>query len=208
MGWLITIAILFLISIIPLGVYAQYDADGVLVRIVVGFLRYTIIPFSKKKSTKGTVSASKKKNTSRKTPVKKQSASGSQNQKGGSWKDFLPLVRIGLDFLNTFRKKLRVKQLFLKLFLAGDDPCDLAINYGRAWAALDNLLPMLERVFVIQKRDLEVECDFFNDETMIIARLEITVTVGRLIIMSAKYGYLVLKELLIIKKKRKGGAAA
>ena len=71
--------------------------------------------------------------------------------------DFLPLVKVVLQFLDGFRRKLRVNVLELKVVLAADDPCDLAVNYGRAWAAVGNLMPSLERVFVIQKRNIEVE---------------------------------------------------
>ena len=94
----------------------------------------------------------------------------------------------------------------LKLILAGDDPCDLAENYGKAWAALGNLMPQLERLFVIMKRNLEVECDFTASETLVTARLDLSITLGRLLKLVAVYGVRGLKEFLNFKKKRKGGA--
>ena len=59
-----------------------------------------------------------------------------------------------LDLLADFKGKLRVDILELDLVLAGGDPCDLGIKYGKAWAAVGNLLPQLERVFVIRKRNI------------------------------------------------------
>ncbi len=118
----------------------------------------------------------------------------------------MPLVRTGLDFLNQFRRKLRVNNLQLKLILAGDDPCDLAVNYGRAWAALGNLLPLLEKAFVIKKRDCEVECDFTADETLVTAQMDVTIRLGQMLSMAAIYGIRMIKDLLVLKKKRKGGA--
>ena len=129
-----------------------------------------------------------------------------KTESGGSWTDFLSLVPIVFDFLGDFRRKLRVNRLELKLILAADDPCDLAINYGRAWAALGNLLPQLERFLVIQKRDLEVECDFSASETKIIARLDLTITLGRILAAVLKFTFRALMELMKIMKKRKGGA--
>lgn len=126
--------------------------------------------------------------------------------KGGSLTDFLPFVKLALDFLNDFRKKLRVDRLELKLILAGDDPCDLAVNYGRAWAALDSFLPVLERVFTIKKRDLEVECDFCASEISVCVHVELTITVGRVLSMAVVYGIRALSEYLKFRKKRKGGA--
>ena len=128
-------------------------------------------------------------------------------EKGGSWKDFLSLIPVVLDFLGDFRRKLRVNRLEMKLILAADDPCDLAINYGRAWAALGNLWPMLERVFVIKKRDVEVACDFTASKTLVTARMDLTITLGRMLAAVCKFALRALKEYLNIMKKRKGGAS-
>ena len=67
-----------------------------------------------------------------------------------------------------------------KLILASSDPCDLAVNYGRVWTALGNLMPQLDRLFVIKKRDVEALCDFTASETTVIARVDITITLSRL----------------------------
>ena len=90
--------------------------------------------------------------------------------------------------------------------LAGDDPCDLAVNYGRAWAALGNLIPVLERFLVIKKRDMQVRCDFTADKTLIYARADLTITVGRLLAVVLRHGIRILSEFLKITKLRKGGA--
>ena len=94
----------------------------------------------------------------------------------------------------------------MKLIMAADDPCDLAVNYGRAWAALGNLIPQLERCFVIKKRDLEVECDFEATQTLITARLDLTITLGRVLHILLRHGLRAIKEFLNLKKSRKGGA--
>ena len=133
-------------------------------------------------------------------PVKKKKESG------GSLLDFLPLVKTALDLLNEFRRKLRVDDLYLRLILASDDPCDLAVNYGRAWAALGNLMPQLEKLFVIKKRNVEVECDFTAAETLVIARLDLTITLGRILSIAVRYGVRGLMTFLKIKKQREGGA--
>ena len=127
-------------------------------------------------------------------------------EEGGSWKDFLSLVPIVLDFLGDFRRKLRVNRLEMRLILAGGDPCDLAVNYGRAWIALGNLMPQLERVLVIKKRDVEVECDFMASQTLVTARVDLTITLGRFLTATCKFAFRALKEYLNIMKKRKGGA--
>lgn len=205
MGWLIALAVLLLIAAIPLGVLARYDSQGPLVRVIVGFVRFTVIPLPKR-------TKKPKKEVPPKTEAPQKTApQPSQKeppQKGGSLRDFLPLVNVLLDFMSSFRKKLRVNNLTLKLILAGDDPCDLALNYGRAWAALGNLMPMLDKIFVVGKRDCEIECDFTATQTLVVAQMELTIRFGRLISLGLVYGFRLLKELLIFKKKRKGGAVS
>ena len=95
----------------------------------------------------------------------------------------------------------------MKLIMAGDDPCDLAVNYGRAWAALGNLMPLLERIFVIKKRNLEVECDFEASDTRVLARLDVTVTLGGILKIALYHGLRAVKAYLNLNKSRKGGAS-
>ena len=201
MGWLSGLGIVVLLAVLPLGVRIRYDCDGIAVTVLAGPVRILVFPRPKKEKKKKEKPKPEKKKTapSEKEPPKKEKA-------GGSLTDFLPLVKLALELLNCFRRKLRVDNLRLKLVLAGDDPCDLAVNYGRAWAALGNLLPRLERVLVIRKRDLNVECDFTADSTVVTAGLDITITLGRLIALAVVYGLRGLKEFLSISKKRKGGA--
>lgn len=205
MGWLIVLGILVLLAILPVGVHAVYNSDGILLRIIAGPARITVLPAKKKdkKPKEKKPKPQKKKEKTVKTPRKP--ASVEKKEKGGSITDFLPLLQIVFDFLGEFRRKLRVNRLELKVILAGGDPCNLAINYGKAWAAVGNLMPRLERFFVIKKRDVDVECDFCGSQTLIIARLEITITIGRIVAMAFRYGFRALREYLKIVIKRKGG---
>lgn len=206
MGWLIALGILLLLAALPLGVSVRYDSGGAVARIILGPVRITLFPRKKKKQKK----KAKKQEQQQKSPPKEKKSPAPEKKeaspKGGSLTDFLPLVKIGLQMLDCFRRKLRVDRLELKLILGGDDPCDLAVNYGRAWAAVGNLLPGLERVLVIGQREIEVECDFTSDQTLVIARLELTITLGRLISMGVIYGVRALIAFMKIQKKRKGGA--
>jgi hypothetical protein len=203
MFWLITAGVLVLLAVLPLGVSAAYDEGGPLVRLIAGPIRIQVYPA---KSKKEKAKDQKPKKTTEKKQEKKKTEEKPAEKKGGSVRDFLPLVSLVLEFLNDFRRKLRVNQLQLRVILAGDDPCDLAVNYGKAWAALGNLMPQLERVLVIQKRDVEVECDFISNQTLIVAKLDLTITLGRLLAVSLYHGVRILWQFLIIMKTRKGGA--
>ena len=203
MGWLIALAILVLLAILPLGVSAIYDSSGAVVKVIAGPIRLTVYPGKKKAKKK---KESKKKQTKTQTQST-QSSSQQKTDKKGSWTDFLPIVQTVLDLLGDFGRKLRVDLLEMNLILAGDDPCDLAVNYGRAWTALGNLWPQLERLFVIKKRNVQIQCDFEADATKVTARLDLTITLGRLLYLVVRYGVRALIQYLNIMKSRKGGAS-
>lgn len=205
MGWLIALGILILLGSVPLGVFVRYDSGGPLVRIVAGVLRFTVIPLPKKKKKVPKEKKEPSPAEEKKTPPK---PAEEPEKKGGSLRDFYPLIQVGERFLNQFRRKLRVDDLVLKLTLGGDDPCDLALNYGRAWAALGNLVPVLERFSHIRRRNFEVQCDFTSEETLIEAQAKLTMPLRQLVELGIVYGYLFIKELLFLKKKRKGGSEA
>ena len=202
MGWLIAAGVLVLLAILPVGLSALYDEGGPVARLIVGPLRIRIYPSRKEK--KEEKPEKKKEQTKKKSTTTKKENDAKKS--GGSFKDFMPLLSAVLELLSDFRRKLRVNCLELKLIMAADDPCDLAVNYGKAWAALGNLMPQLERVFVIKKRELQVECDFTADKTLIFARIDLTITVGRLLRMVVHHGIGILRKYLNIIKLRKGGA--
>jgi len=216
MGWLITLGVMTMLAVLPLGVRIRYDSDGSLVKLILGPVKMTVFPRPQKEKK----DQKKKDKPQKKSPVSseeetlpkppqppKPEKKKDEKKKGGSLKDFIPFVKLLWNFLGDFRRKLRLNDLYLRLVLASSDPCDLAVNYGKTWAAVGSLMPALENWFVIKKRDVEVECDFTASETLVIARADITITLGRLLSLIAVYGFRGLKEFLNFKKKRKGGAA-
>ena len=194
MGWLIALALIMGILFVPLGIRASYGESGALALLTVGPVRILLYP-KQKKSNK------KEKTASDNAPKRKE-----ESKKGGDISDFFPLVRAILDFLVDFRRKLRVQLLELKIVLAGGDPSDLAVNYGKTRAAIEGLMPQVERFFVIKNKDVDIVCDFLADRSSLYARLDLTITVGRLLCLAACHGRRVVREFLRIVKLRKGGA--
>ncbi len=207
MGWLIAGVILLLIGFTPVGVRIRYNAEGALVQVILGLIKLTLVPAKKKEKKpkkKPEKQAKKKEDT---IPSEPSPAPKEKKKSGGPITDFLPLVEVALDFLGSFITRLRFDNLELKLILAGDDKCALATNYGKAWAALGNLLPLLDNVMNIKRRNLEIECDFVASQTTVIAAADVTITIGRTLNLLTRYGFRAVKEFLNIKNKRKGGAS-
>ena len=127
MVWLILAAVLVGLGFLPLGFRGVYRDSDPGVWLLIGPLKFRVYPGKNKEKQQDAKSDNQKKTTS----------------KGGSYRDFLPVTRAVFDFLGQFRRKIRINDLELRLTLAGDDPADLAVNYGRAWIALGNLFPQL-----------------------------------------------------------------
>lgn len=205
MGWLIFLAILIGLGCVPLGVRLRYDEDGPLAAVLLGRLPIVLYPLPgwlKKLTSREKKDGEEKPKKEKPKKEKPPKDTVGEAPQGGSWKKFLPLVRLGLHFLGDFRRKLRVNRLVLRLTLAGDDPCDLAVNYGRAWAAVGNLLAALQRAFVIQKRDVEVQCDFLGEETKVVFAMDLTITLGRILGLLVKYGIRAVAILLKMKNQK------
>lgn len=211
MGWLIALGILLAIGMIPVGLRVRYNDAGMRLWVLAGPVRINLYPRPQKEKKKKQEKAPKKEKkptTGKKASEQKEAKANpaAAPEKGGRLTDFLPLAQMALEFLGDFRRKLRLDNLYFRLILAGEDPYQVAVSYGRCWAVVGNLLPQLDRLFVIQKRDIEVECDFTASETLVIFHLDLTITIGRLLTTAGKFSVRVLKEYLKIRKKRKGGA--
>lgn len=199
MGWLIALAAIVLIGLIPVGVSAKYDEDGAAAQVIIGPLRLRVYPGKGKKQPQ-------KKEEKPEEELAQKTGAPAKKKKGGSLADFKPLVEIVLDFLGDLRRKLRINLLQLHLVLAGGDPADLGLNYGKACAAVSSLEPQLSRFFVIKKKDIHVACDFTEEKTLVTARLDLTITVARIFSLVFRHGIKGLREFLRITKLRKGGA--
>ena len=224
MIWWFLLGILVLLLILPLGASIFYDAEGVRVLVVAGPIRFTVFPLKKKKPKTKTVSeepqkpadevqesagseAEEPKPAQTPLPEAPKPPQAPKEPDGGSITDFLPLVELALKFVGEFfYKTIHIDVLFLKLTMAGDDPADLAISYGNAWAALGNLWPYIDRMFTIKKRDIQIQCDFEGCQTLVNARVDVTVTLARLLGLVINYGVRILVKFLKIQKNRKSSA--
>lgn len=199
MGWLIALGVLALLAVLPLGISGIYDHTGPAAKLLIGPISIPLYPVKRNE---------KKEKQEKETETRTSNPSTQQQQqkKGGTLSDFFPLLGIAVDFLGDLRRKIRVKRMELLLVMAGDDPCDLAVNYGRAWAAVGNIMPQLERLFVIKKRNVHVACDFVEIRTTVYVRLDITITLGRLLGLVTRYGFRALRVILNNTENKKGGA--
>lgn len=127
-----------------------------------------------------------------------------KSRKGGSVLDFLPFAKLALELGGDFLfRLLTFDRIFVRVVMASGDKGALAVNYGKTWAALGNLLPLLDRRFRIKKRDIQVGCDFEASQSRILARADIRVALGGLLALAVHYGVRGLIEFIKFKRKQK-----
>ena len=204
MGWIIALAVLIAIGLIPVGASFRYENEKLLIYIKALGLSFLLPLGKKKKPEKQEKKAPKKKKQEDELPAPPPDKK--KKQKRLDWKAYLPFIRLAIDFLGSLRRKLRLEKLYAKVILAGEDPCDLATAYGYAWAGASNLMAHINRLFVVGDQDVNIECDFMAEKTLATVRVDLTITIGRALGLSVGYGVRALKEFMTFKK-RKGGAA-
>lgn len=127
-----------------------------------------------------------------------------KSRKGGSVLDFLPFVKLVLELGgDVLFRLLTFDRVYVRMVMASGDKGALAVNYGKTWAALGNLLPLLDRRFRIKKRDIQVGCDFEASQSRILARADIRVALGGLLALAVHYGVRGLIEFIKFKRKQK-----
>lgn len=196
MWWLLIPGVVLLLGFLPIGFLAGFDQNGAKLSVKIGVLRFPVGAKKEKKEKEKTGNA--KKFESKETVRKKKSSKDISR--------YFTLIQPVFKFLADFKRRLRVNDLRLKVIMGGSDPCDLSVNYGRAWIALGNLMPMLERFLVIKKRDLEIECDYTLNTTQYQGNIDITITLCELLQIVIYHGISILKEYFRIIKQAKDGA--
>lgn len=203
MGWWIALGILVLLALFPLGVCLRYRQERFTLQLKLAGIR---IPLDLDKLLKG--KEEKKPEKQDKQQAEAQASPQAPKPKRDLRKLYerlKPWISLGLDFLGDLRRKLKIDHLDLNLVLGCEDPCDLAILYGSTCAAMGNIIAYLERVLNIRKRDIQVQCDFEETKTRAEARLELSITLGRALVLLVGYGIRALREMRRMNN-RKGGA--
>lgn len=219
---LIVLGVLAALAAVPLKLALAYDQGNFRAAVRVGPV--TVFRYPAKKKPESERPSAKEENgpageeekpspkagASEEKSAGKEPASAQTGERGEQSQDglkkWMPFVRLAWELLGDLRRKLVVDRLVFRLVLADPDPCDLAVNYGRTWALIGSLMPQLEQVFVIQKQDVDVQCDFTAEKTTIYARAKLSIPLYRLLGLVGKYGFQALREYFTLRNKGKGRA--
>lgn len=188
---LVLLSIVLVAIFLPMGIRLRYQKEGLTLKLVIGPLYLTLVPRKKKRKKKPKKKPKEKKKSTK--PKEQRLGTDAQKPKGGKLSDLMDYLPWIFELIGHFRRRLLMRKLTLLVNLAGDDPCDLALLYGKANGALGVVIPLLEKSFRIRKRDIQVYCDFLAEKTEIYLDLDIVACPARLLVLSLRYGYKFLK---------------
>lgn len=201
---LILPAVLAALCFLPLRLLAEYDHSGGRVTVRLGPVSLRLFPRPpKKEKRKGRKKSGKKEEKTSKTE-------DAGAEKGGKAELLRELISLGLAALGALRRRLRLEDMTLVLTLGGKDrdAASWALLYGRAWAAIGALIPLLERALVIESRDVRVGLDPLSGENLVTARGVIRIRLGQLLCLALRYGLRALKIFLSHKASKTDGGGA
>lgn len=175
MGWLIALIVLLVLAVLvtvviwfPVGIRVIYDCKGLRMWYTLGPVRLLSYPVEEKKED---------------SPVKQilNETLGETKKYEGVLGEFWSDLRTTLKLFWCLRPKLRITRLNLTLITASQDPASAALQYGAAWAAVGDLLPILEEAFILKRKNIRILCDYEAKQTQLTARLDLRIPFGQLI---------------------------
>jgi hypothetical protein len=176
----IILLILIIILILPVGADAAYR-EKLSLKIKIG-------PFSREllKKKDGERAKPKKKTEAK---AKKKKEKPSKPKKRTSSEEIFGIVRLVLNALNRFRKKLSVAYLRLGITVGSEDPYNAAVAYGGISAAVGSLTELLDRSMNIEEKDISVSADFEAQRIRADARLILVIQIWQILYIVLAFGY-------------------
>lgn len=178
-GWIVLLIILGLLLTVlltPAGVRFTYDQGEMSLDVRFGPIRRRIFP-GKEKPEKP--EKEKKPGKKRQKPPKGEKEKKEEKEKPPKAKISREQILYALEKLPPIlgralggtRRRVRIKPLKVHLLVAGPDPADTAVLYGKLEAALLAFLPVLRRAVHIRDEDIRLFLDFSQEQMDCIAEL-------------------------------------
>ncbi len=188
--FLIIIAVILLISLLPVGVIFNFIDGDAKVFAKIGLLKICVFPFKKQKKEKVHKKPKKKKTV---TKAKKKPSKTKESPKL-SLTDYFSLAA---NLQRQLRAKLTINKLIIYIIIASSDPFKTAMSHGKTCAFMSNAVGILEAVFHIKKRETVVCPDFLATNGRIYCELDITIRIHQIFSL----GISLLIQFLKAKKK-------
>ena len=180
----VVLAVIVFLALLRFGISVEYGADGVFVTARAGPIPIRIFP------RKAKLEKAKKKKIKK---AKKKKIVHEQKKPGGL-KGFLDILSTVKNTLGRLRRRLLIRDLTIRFTAANNDPSKTAMTYGAANAAFGVILPALEKVFRIKRRDLRAYANFYDAAPSIYVKASVSLAVWEAV-------YIALALLPLIRKR-------
>ena len=208
-GWIILGVILLLIVLLclaPVGVYIRYDAE-LLLRLRIGPISMTILP--KKEKPSKTVKKDRKGKAAQSETAEGASESDAPSEKKTKFPkpnkaqiiySLRTLPGILKKALSRTRRAILISPLYVKVVFAGDDPADIAENYGKAQALVSALFPELKKLVRIKKARIALSANYENEQMELYAEAGLRLRFGTILIIAFSAAFSMLRWFLGYRK--------
>lgn len=208
---LVIAALILLVCVTRVGVWAAFGGDGVRLNVRVGVLQVHILP-AKVKKRKGGKAEKKKKAKPEKKVEAKTDEGGEKKKLPFTFEDVKDAVRTLFPplrrALGRTRKGVRIRPLRLSVVLGGlVDPAASAKLYGEIQAAVWNGMPVLEKLVDIPEPYIHTDVDFLAAAPAVEGEVGVTFRIGTLIAVGFGIAFPAVRWFLKFRKRLKKRAA-
>lgn len=193
---LIIFIILAILLLLPLGVDGGYRQKQLIVGLKIGPLNIKLFPRKQKVKS---ISKSSHERKSKKTDAR-QGGFLEKFKMPTERQKLLDILKLMLESLGRFRKKLSIDYLRLRITVATGNPFKTAMQFAGVNIAANAFFPLFDNAFNIKDRDFGIYSDFCADKSDYDLWLTATFNLLDIFIIVALFGIDYLK--LKIKEKR------
>lgn len=174
---LIVAAVLTLIAWIKCSIQILYDEEKLLVELRCLGIRYCLVGGKKKPPKK------KKKKCSKESLQPKQPVA-QQPEKKINFRPYLPYWREILELIGRILTAPTIDLLRFEAEAGGKDAADCAMDYGRLWAAAGTVLPVVETIFQVEKREISILCNYEKSSVEICAEVRLSLRIYEILALA------------------------
>lgn len=172
--WILLGAALLLtaFNLLKVGVDAAYDGETLVLRAKAGPVKLTILPKQEKP---------KKQEKKKKQKPPKEKPEKPKEKTKLPLSTLLKLAEHVLQAIGSFRRKLQVDLLRLRVRVGTPDPYNTAMYYGWLQSAVCGLQPMAARALNVRRQEVQLAPDFTSDAVSADGRLILTIRIGQIV---------------------------
>lgn len=188
----IILILLAAIMLIPLGVCAGYDSEGLRLKLRVSAYRRLIYPRNAEPEKETEPASADDGEKSEEKPKLSLSF---------SFEEWRSLLRIVLKALRRFKNRIVFNKIFLRFIAASPDPYDTVRIYNAANSFVGAAAPFFESEFKVGQKNIFIDADMTAEKCSGSFELELSIRVGQLLAIALAAGMAFVKLLAARKLK-------